>query len=257
MIKCKTIPLLLLTAFLTCGLVSSAIASDIPPAPVLAPLSLDVVVDNLIRKNDERAQALRSAKATRIYHLVYHGFPGDREAEMTVRAIYTSPFTKDFEVVSQSGSKLITGRVFKKLLEGEKEASQPEMRDRTLLNRHNYDFALVGYESSGQGGQYVLEVTPKSRSKFVFCGKIWVDGTDFAIARIEAEPAQNPSFWFKKTEIQHEYAKIQGFWLPVRNHSVSYIRLGGLATLTIEYKDYTVNGIPDVLPITATLDTKD
>jgi hypothetical protein len=67
-----------------------------------------------------------------------------------------------------------------------------------------------------------------------------LDGTDFAVTRIEGEPAQNPSFWTKKSEIHHEYKKVQAFWLPARNESVSYIRLGGRATLTIEYKDYRV-----------------
>jgi hypothetical protein len=221
-----------------------AVASDAPSASA-APLSLEQVVDNLIRKNEERALGLRSSEATRVYHLAYLGFPGDREAQMTVRARYTSPSTKTFEVVSQTGSKLILDRVFKKLLESEKEAATPEMRDRTLLNRSNYEFELVGYESAGPNPQYVLQVTPKAKSKYVYRGKIWVDATDFAVTRIEAEPAQNPSFWTKKSEIHHEYTRVQGFWLPLRNQSISYIRLGGRATLTIEYKDYKVNTAPE------------
>jgi len=114
------------------------------------------------------------------------------------------------------------------------------MRMRTLLNRDNYDFALVGYESSDKGNQYVLAVCPKTISKYVYRGTVWVDATDFAVTRIDAEPAQNPSFWTKKSEVHHEYMKVQGFWLPRRNESVSYIRLGGRATLTIEYNNYRV-----------------
>jgi hypothetical protein len=224
----------------------SAAAADGSPSPSsAAPLSLDLVVDNLVRRNAERAQVLRSSVATRIYRLVYHGFPGDREAEMTVRALYTSPSNKEFEIISQTGSKLVLERVFKRLLESEREAAVPEMHDRTLLNRSNYSFELVGYEPSEQGAQYVLQVTPKLKSKYVYRGKIWVDASDFAVTRIEAEPAQNPSFWTKKSEIRHEYIKVQDFWLPARNQSISYIRLGGRATLTIEYKDYKVNGVPD------------
>lgn len=247
----RTLALLCLATTLLPGVARLA-ASDIPAMPfVSAPLSVDAVVDNLVRRNQERSDALRSSEATRIYHLTYEGFPGSREAEMTVRALYNSPSTKDFEVISQTGSKLIVDRVFKKLLEGEKEAAQPEIHDRTLCNRENYDFELIGYESSGQSAQYVLKVTPKSKSKFVYRGKIWVDATDFAIARIEAEPAQNPSFWTKKNEIEHDYSKIQGFWLPVRNQSVSYVRLGGRATLTIEYKDYTINAAPKAIAVSA------
>jgi hypothetical protein len=33
---------------------------------------------------------------------------------------------------------------------------------------------------------------------------------------------------------------VQNFWLPRRNESVSDIRLGGRATLTIEYNNYRV-----------------
>ncbi len=205
-----------------------------------APLSADQVVDNLVRRNQARADALLHSESTRVYRLVYHGFPGEREAEMTVKATYDSPSTKDFKIVSQSGSKLIQDRVFKRLLESEKEAAQPAINAQTQLNRENYDFELVGYEPSKTGGQYVLRVSPKSKSKYLYRGKVWVDEADFAVTRIEGEPAQNPSFWTKKSEIHHEYKKVQNFWLPARNESVSYIRLGGRAILTIEYKDYRV-----------------
>ncbi len=204
------------------------------------PLSADQVVDNLVRMNQERAQALLHSESTRMYHLVYHGFPGDREAAMTVEATYDSPSSKEFTIVSKSGSKLVQDRVFKKLLDSEKEAAQPAMSARTLLNRANYSFELVGYEPSPTGGQYVLQVSPKARSTYVYRGKIWVDGVDFAVTRIDAEPAQNPSFWTKKSEIHHQYKKVEGFWLPARNESVSSIRLGGRATLTIEYTNYRI-----------------
>jgi hypothetical protein len=151
-----------------------------------------------------------------------------------------SPSTKDFKVIDQTGSKVILNRVFKKLLEGEQEAAEPEIAARTKLNRENYDFHLLGFEPSEYSGQYVLDVTPKSASKFVYRGRIWVDAADFAVTRIQAEPAQNPSFWMKKSEIRHDYKKFGDFWLPVKNESVSYIRLGGVATLTIEYRDYRV-----------------
>lgn len=243
--KFHTLLALLFLATTATSLARAGDNSETPSVPVAAPLSVDQVVDNLVRKNEERAEALRRFEAVRTYHLVYRGFPSDKEAEMIVDATYESPSTKDFKVLSQHGSKVILDRVFKKLLESEKEAAQPEMRGRTLLNRTNYEFALLGYEPSERGSQYVLQVTPKSKSKFVYHGKVWVDGADFAVTRIEGEPAQNPSFWTKKSEIHHEYTRVQGFWLPARNESISYIRLGGRATLTIEYKDYKVTPVRD------------
>jgi hypothetical protein len=229
---------------------ADADSSPLPPSITTAPLSVEQVVDNLVRKDEEREQALRHYESNRVYRLSYRGFPGDRYAEMTVEATYDSPSTKSFKVISQSGSKAIIERVFKRLLESEKEAAEPEMHARTLLNRNNYDFALIGFESSSAApagvnstdpsGQYVLAVSPKTKSKYLYRGKVWVDGTDFAVTRIDVEPAQNPSFWTKKSEIRHEYMKVQDFWLPRRNESVSSIWLGGRATLTIEYNNYRV-----------------
>jgi hypothetical protein len=218
-------------------------SSSLPPSITTAPLSVDQVVDNLVRKDAERAQALRHYESTRVYHLSYRGFPGDRDAEMTVEAAFDSPSTKSFKVISQTGSKLIVERVFKRLLASESEAAEPELHAHTLLNRDNYDIALIGFEPAGSqnGSQYVLAVSPKTKSKYLYRGKVWVDGTDFAVTRIEAEPALNPSFWTKKSEIHHEYVKVQNFWLPRRNQSISYIRLGGRATLTIDYDNYRVN----------------
>lgn len=231
----------LLFAALTFVPICGAASSGAPSSPSFAPQPLNVVVENLVRNDQERAQSLLSAESTRVYRLVYTGFPGDREAEMTVHALYSSPSDKQFDIISETGSRAILDHVFKKLLEDEREAAKPGVRDRMLLNRENYDFRLIGYQASDRGWQYVLEVMPRSKNKYAYRGKIWVDASDFAVTRIDAEPVQSPSFWTKRSEIHHQYVRIQGFWVPAHNESVSYIRMGGRATLTIDYKDYRLN----------------
>lgn len=205
-----------------------------------APLPVDQVVTRLIQRNLEREEALRKFVGTRVYNVKYTGFFGAHSAEMTVNVSYTSPDRKEFTIVSQSGSKFIVDHVLKGLLDGEKEAANPDNKQRTALNTSNYDFALVGYEASGERPQYVLDVKPKKDSKFVYRGKIWVDGKDFAVTRIQAEPAKSPSFWVKKSEVNHRYEKVDEFWLPAENKTDSWIRLGGHAVLSIEYQDYKI-----------------
>jgi len=90
------------------------------------------------------------------------------------------------------------------------------------------------------GALYVLNLLPKTKNKFLYRGKIWVDAKDFAVVRIEGEPARNPSMWIKKTAVDHRYVKVNDFWLPVENHTQSSIRLGGEAILSIDYKDYKI-----------------
>lgn len=197
-------------------------------------------VENLAQRNAERAQALERHVGRRRYQLDYTGFPGNRRAEMVVEAKYAAPATKEFTILSQDGSATIINKVFKKMLEGEQEALEPENRERTALNTRNYEFCLLEYLPDGDYGTYVLGLTPKLKNKFLYRGKIWVDGKDFAVMRIEAEPAKNPSFWIKKSQIQHAYTRIGDFWLPSENHTTSSVRLGGRAVLTIQYTDYTV-----------------
>jgi hypothetical protein len=207
---------------------------------VNAPLPIEQVVKRLEEKNAERTAALEQYEVTRIYRMQYRGFPSDRDAEMVIHMAYRAPNSKEFRVVSQTGSKLIIERVFRKLLEGELEAAEEENRQHTALTTENYDFALAGYETAPEGGRYVLNLTPKTKNKFLYRGKIWVDAKDFAVVRIKGEPGKNPSFWIKKTDVEHNYEKVGDFWLPAQNRTESVVRLGGVARLSIEYKDYKI-----------------
>lgn len=205
-----------------------------------ATLSVEQIVSKLQKNNAERAAALSQYEATRVYRMQYRGFPSDRDAQMVVAVVYHAPNSKNFTVVSQTGSKFIIDHIFKKLLEGELEAANEENRRHTALNMENYEFTSAGYESTADGGRYVLNLVPRTKNRFLYRGKIWVDAKDFALVRIQGEPSKNPSFWIKKTDVDHNYAKVDGYWLPAENHTESIIRIGGIATLSIEYKDYKI-----------------
>jgi len=203
-------------------------------------LPAEQIAKKLQERNAQRAAALDQFNGTRVYRMQYRGFPSDRDAEMVVHMTFHAPDAKEFIVVSQSGSKFVIEHVFKKLLEGEQEAANEENRRNSALSTDNYEFTSAGYETAPEGAQYVLNLLPRNKNKFLYRGKIWVDAKDFAVVRIEGEPAKNPSWWIKKTEVRHRYVKVNDFWLPAENHTESVIRLGGRAILSIEYKDYKI-----------------
>ena len=218
-----------------------AVAQQAPlPAVQNSPLPLDQVVKNLEERNAARTAALGQFEGKRIYRMEYRGFPSNRDAEMVVKVNFRAPNSKEFTVVSQTGSKFIIDHIFKKLLEGEQEAAKGDNQRQTRLSSENYDFEFAGFETTPQGSRYVLNLLPKTKNKFLYRGKIWVDAEDFAVVRIEGEPGKNPSFWIKKTEIAHKYVKVNDFWLPAENRTQSVIRLGGTASLSIEYQDYKI-----------------
>jgi hypothetical protein len=234
-------PLLLLCAVVLVRPAAQAqLAGDRASSIQSAPLPVEDVVKNLQQRNALRAAALDQLLSTRVYRMQYRGFLGDRDAEMVVRATFHAPSSKEFTVVSQTGSKFIIDRIFKKLLEGEQEAASDENRRRTAVSAENYDFTLAGYENSSDGARYILSLLPKTKNKFLYRGKIWIDARDFAVVKIEGEPGKSPSVWIKKTEIAHKYVKVNDFWLPAENHTESAIRLGGRAILSIEYRDYQI-----------------
>lgn len=213
--------------------------SDLHAPPLL---STDVIVQRLMAANAERSRALRGYSGKRVYHLDYHGIFGSHDAGMQVEATYTAPNRKDFKIISESGSRLLINHVLLKLLSSEQEAQEEQNRKQLEISPGNYDFSLVGTERTAGGDFYVLAVRPKGPSKYLYRGKMWVDARDFAVVRMQGEPARNPSFWVSHTEVEYRWAKIGAFWLPVHNESETQVRMGGKAVLTIDYTDYQVTG---------------
>jgi negative regulator of sigma E activity len=205
-----------------------------------ATLSIDQIVDRLQQANHRRTADLKRYSATRNYRLEYHGL-GSVSAEMVVEAQYDAPATKRFRVVSEQGSKLIRNKVFKRLLEAEQEAADPATQRKTALSSENYEFRLLGEEALDGRQCYVVDVAPRTSNKFLYRGKVWIDAQDFAVVQIDARPAVNPSFWIRHTAIHHKYTKLGEFWLPLQNRTISNMKLGGAATLTIDYGQYAIS----------------
>lgn len=216
------------------------------PAPQAAPLSIEQIVEQMILRDRERARDLRHYESQRRYEVAYTGFPESLSASLVVDSQFDAASGKSFRIVSQSGSKFLIEKVLKRAIDSEKEASQT--KGSTALTPANYRFNLVGNEMLASGPAYVLLVDPVQPSKFLYRGRIWVDATDFAVVKMEAQPSKNPSFWISKVLIQTTNIKAGGFWFPEKLRSESRIRLGGKAVLTIDYGNYQVEVNPPPAP---------
>jgi hypothetical protein len=106
----------------------------------------------------------------------------------------------------------------------------------------------VGQESMDGVRTWVLEVSPKVESKFTYRGRVWVSEDDYAMVRVLGEPAKNPSWWINHASFDWHYARRGQFWLPERNVAVSHVRIGGEATLTIDYGEYQVVAARTIKP---------
>lgn len=211
-------------------------------AAVPAPLNADEVIRRVAAMNQVRAKALESYSSLRSYRLECHCL-SHKKADMVVRADYHAPDQKTFTIVSEDGSGTVRNKVFKKLLEAEQEAMREENQQRSAITAENYTFTVADYQKADGTEFYVLNAEPKTKNKFLFRGKIWVDGKDFAITRVEGQPAVNPSWWTLRTDFKRSYQKVDEFWLPESNESETKVRMFGTADLCIEYGKYEITRV--------------
>lgn len=226
------------------GATRSADASDVEVKKAeLRPTAAEIVT-RMLEKNQERLAALEGYESERTYRVEFNGTGGEHRAEITVHAEYSGSDRKQLTVDSESGSKFLCEKVLRKLVESEQEAAARSNRMQTSLGPENYDAELAGEETVATPGgsvrAWVLRVSPKVDNKFTYRGKVWVSEDDYAVVRIQGEPAKSPSWWIDRANFESVYMRRGDVWLPAKNVSSSHVRIGGEATLTIEYGSYPV-----------------
>lgn len=227
---------LLLVAFIAAiAVIAQSQSADVGAS---ADISAAQIADQMQTHDQQRALALRNYKTLRHYEVHYLGFARKVEARMDVEVDFDAASGKHLEIVSQSGSKFLLDKVLKRAVDSEKEASQDKRS--TALTTANYRFQLVGRETVAGRLAYILVVEPLTPSKFLYRGKVWVDAADFAMVKMETEPAKSPSFWISRTQIHYTGVKTDGFWMPQEVRSETSVRVGGVAVLTINYGNYQI-----------------
>jgi hypothetical protein len=221
-----------------CGFAAPLTAQPHEIMGVQPDLTSSQIVERMAEHNQFQTSALKHYQALRHYEVEYRGFAGKLAAKMEVEVSYDAASGKNLRIVSQSGSKFLCDKVLKRAVESEQEASQDKQSN--ALTEANYRFQIVGSESITGRPAYIMDVEPLTASKFLYRGRIWVDIADFAVVKMETEPAKSPSFWIARTLIHYTSAKTDGFWLPEQVRSETKVRIGGTAVLNIDYGIYAV-----------------
>lgn len=203
-------------------------------------LGVEQIATRLSAMNERRKVALASYESQRVMTVTYQGQLSQGEASETVSMRFNAPSSKQFTVISASGAQIIRDNVFQRALTAEQAAAGESAQQASALNLKNYTMLLVGREKLPAGDCLILEVSPKVASEFTYTGKVWVQGTDFAVVRIQGKPAINPSPWISEGEFTTDFQKIDDFYFPHRTVSTSTLPLGLHARLTIEYGSYRI-----------------
>jgi hypothetical protein len=194
--------------------------------------------DEIVAQLMERDLAHRSSLGNCTWASRYVLDNKDRHAEMLVRWTHHTDGTKQYEVISEHGDDAVRDHVFHKLLESEVEASQLAFQERSRLNTANYSFLFAGEEGLNGRPAYVLEIQPKTDSKYLTKGRVWIDAADYAVVRVEGAPSKKPSFWTNTVTFVQTYEKAGAYWMAASNRSVTDAKLFGKADLSITYTGY-------------------
>jgi hypothetical protein len=106
------------------------------------------------------------------------------------------------------------------------------------LNDKNYAFRWSGSEEIKGRAAYILDVEPKTESKYLIKGRVWIDAADYAVVKVEGSPAKKPSFWTNAVSFVQTFEKAGNYWMAASNRSVTEAKLFGEADLVIKYSNY-------------------
>ena len=208
-----------------------------PLRPGVTPIQ---IFDEMLARNASRAAALANYTAFRVYQVV--DLQGKVHAEEDGRMEYRAPDQKSFAVTSEKGSALVRRLALNALIASEIETAAGKQHHDSAISPGNYTLALLGEQQVGPYHCFVAQATPKRPDKFLFEGKLWIDVKDYAVVRIEGHPAKKLSFWIQRADFVRQYQKIGEFWLPQKDVTFVDVRLYGQKLLTIDHRDYSVNG---------------
>ena len=243
--KRRTIESILVAAIVvgltTVGLGQSGQAQSEGNAPIqpLRPGATEhKIFAELMAHNSVRKAELAGYTAVRTYSVI--DLKGTVHAEETGRMEFRAPDKKSFVVTSEVGSPMVRRLGLNALIAGEIQAASSKGQQDSSITSENYTLQLLGEQQLGPYHCYVAQAIPKRKDKYLFEGKVWIDDQDYAVVRIEGQPAKHLSFWIEYAEVVRQYQKIGQFWLPQKDETMLHVRLYGVKVLNVEHRDYVV-----------------
>jgi len=224
----------------------SAAAQSGRPVPGLIPRltagpvapSSDEVLARLESENRRRHDLLKEYSGSRQYTLQNERF--GKQAAAAVLMNYSQVEGERYTVLTRSGSDRLGG-IIDRVLASEAGASLPPEKSRHEITSANYRVRLLGIEAAAGRTCYVLELTPRIKSRLLIVGKAWVDAGSYAVVRIEGQFSASLSILVGAPRISEEFVEVDGFWLPAHVRSVTTSFLLGPTELDILFSNYQLD----------------
>ena len=201
-------------------------------------LSADEILARIEGENNRRHLLLKEYSGSRQYTLYNSRF--GKQAAAAVLMNYRQIEGERYTVVTRSGSDQLNS-IIDKVLASEADASSPAEKARHEITSANYRIRLLWTEVAAGRNCYVVELAPRSKSRFLIAGKAWVDTSSYGVVRLEGQFAASHSVLLGAPRIIEDYVEVNGFWLPGHVKSVTSSWLLGPTELDIAFSDYQLD----------------
>jgi hypothetical protein len=215
---------------------------QVPVADSVTPSGDDIIARVEI-ENGRRHALLKDYSIALQYTLQNPRFGKQAAAEVLMR--YRQIEGERYTVLTRSGSRSLNS-VIDKVLASETGASVPPESAHHQINGANYGVRFLGTEIAAGRTCYVLELTPRIKSRFLIIGKAWVDAESYGMVRLEGKFAASTSLLIGAPTLSEQFVRVQGFWLPAHVRSVSTSLLLGPSEMNIHYSNYRLHGDPPI-----------
>ena len=145
-----------------------------------------------------------------------------------------------YRIVTERGSEYLRNKVFKPILDRERDLIAGGQAGRAALTEANYVF---GEEQTADDGYRYVLLKPKRKDVTLVDGRM-VLSPEGTLLRIEGRLAKNPSFWTSLVNVTRHFATIDGVRVPVSTESIAKVKFAGQSRLDISYQYESINGRP-------------
>lgn len=187
------------------------------------------------------------------HYAVFRNDSASPVAEMTVKTAYRAESGKTYQILSESGSAFLRKELLERMLDDERDVTQPATRARALIDSSNYTMTMKDQSTIDGRPCVEMQITPRHSATYLFKGSIWVDSRDGAIVRLEGITSKPASIIAGPTRVSRQYTMLDGY--PIATHAAANtsVMLLGQVRIAIDYSNYALwlapgatAGVPEV-----------
>jgi Outer membrane lipoprotein-sorting protein len=201
--------------------------------------------DTIVAQMSQAQAANRSLflpyTVTRDYKLFEGEAPNPPKSHVVADIIVVPPYSKKYAIQTAAGS-VLAERIVRKALDGEVAFAKDSRA--TDITRENYDFVLVGENELNGQLCYVLELSPKRKSKNLLRGTLWVDAGTHLPRRVEGAPVKDPSWWLTDVRIVLVYGYVGPMWVQTSSQASATVRIIGRSSMLWQDTSYQLGDFP-------------